>query len=262
MIAIAWRLPSRSAKLFARARVLLATRTRRIVRTARIASRWVRACTPDPTIARSPASSFASRRVASPLTAAVRTAVIDVASIIARRRPRPASKSSTAPWWESMSVPSLRGKERHGLHAHGREPREVGGHEAEGAGLAREPVDLPDRHLGLPARQGGEGARHDVDAVLHRKEARDLVLIDDENFDDARSSSARTGIGIRNDETGAENMPSRGVTASGRSSGRRRRRRPPRPRGSPARGRRRRAPTPPASPPGARCSRPSGAGPG
>ena len=107
---IPWRLDSRSAKFFARSNVLLATRIRLRVRTTSIASRCVRASTPEPTSARSDASGFARRRVARPLTAAVRTDVIEVASMIASSRPRPVSKRSTAPWCESRSVPSLRGK--------------------------------------------------------------------------------------------------------------------------------------------------------
>ena len=88
----------------------LHARTRRSGRACDIASRWVSACTPVPSSARSPASARASNRVATPETAAVRTAVIELASITASRLPRFVSKSSTAPWCESSSVPWFPGK--------------------------------------------------------------------------------------------------------------------------------------------------------
>ena len=92
------RADSRRAKRAARPGFWLATRTLRMGRTASMASRCVRAWTPEPMIARSPASSRARSRVATPLTAAVRIAVIEVASMMARRLPVSASKSRTAPW--------------------------------------------------------------------------------------------------------------------------------------------------------------------
>ncbi len=63
-----------------------------------------------PMMARSPTSGRASSRVATPLTAAVRIAVMAVQSIIARSRPCSSSKSSTTPWCESYSVPKFPGK--------------------------------------------------------------------------------------------------------------------------------------------------------
>ena len=88
---------SRSANSEALAAGTEYTRTLRTNRTARIACRCVCACVPAPMIARSPASGLASRSVASPLTAAVRIAVIEVASTIARSSPRSVSKNSTTP---------------------------------------------------------------------------------------------------------------------------------------------------------------------
>ena len=100
---------SRSANSVALSAGTLYTRTRRTGRTARIACRCVCACVPAPMIARSPASGLASRSVTSPLTAAVRMAVIDVASTMARSRPRSVSKNRTTPWWVSYSLPKLAG---------------------------------------------------------------------------------------------------------------------------------------------------------
>jgi len=69
-----------------------------------MASRCVRAWVPEPMMATSPASSRASIRVASPLTAAVRMAVTSVASRMASRRPFVVSNRSTTPWCESKGV--------------------------------------------------------------------------------------------------------------------------------------------------------------
>ena len=74
-----------------------------------MACRCVCACVPAPMIARSPAPGFASRSVTSPLTAAVRIAVIEVASTMARSRPRSLSKKRTTPWCVSYSLPKLAG---------------------------------------------------------------------------------------------------------------------------------------------------------
>jgi hypothetical protein len=52
-------------------------------------------------MARSPASGRASVRVATPLTAAVRIAVMALASITATGLPTCGSNMSTAPWCES-----------------------------------------------------------------------------------------------------------------------------------------------------------------
>ena len=60
-------------------------------------------------IARSPASGRASKSVTSPLTAAVRMAVMEVASTMARSSPRSLSKNRTTPWCVSYSVPKLAG---------------------------------------------------------------------------------------------------------------------------------------------------------
>ena len=76
----------------------LHTRTRRMGRTASMASRWPRACVPAPRIARSLASGRASSLVATPETAGVRMAVTEVASAMARRQPCSVSKSNTTPW--------------------------------------------------------------------------------------------------------------------------------------------------------------------
>lgn len=104
------RIRARSAKARARSGLRPKTRARRMGRATRIASKCVRAWTPVPMTARSAASSRASRRVATPETAAVRIAVMELASMTASSRPRSHSKSSTAPWWESSSVPWLPGK--------------------------------------------------------------------------------------------------------------------------------------------------------
>ena len=103
-------LDSRSAKASALPAGRLKTRTRRTGRTASMACRWVWACVPAPMMARSEALGRASRSVATPLTAAVRMAVIEVASTMARSRPRSVSKTSTTPWWVSYSLPKLAGK--------------------------------------------------------------------------------------------------------------------------------------------------------
>ena len=109
-IARPWRARSPVAKRRAFSGLRLHTRTRRSGRTALIAARWVIASTPEPRMARSPASSRASARVATPLTAAVRMAVMLLASINAIRLPLRVSNSITAPWCESSSVPWLPGK--------------------------------------------------------------------------------------------------------------------------------------------------------
>ena len=96
---------SRSAKRRALDSVRLHTWTSLISRARRMASRWVLACTPEPRMARLEASLRASSRVATPLAAAVRMAVIELASMAANRQPCSVSKRSTAPWWASNSVP-------------------------------------------------------------------------------------------------------------------------------------------------------------
>jgi hypothetical protein len=96
-----WRSDSRAAKASRFARLGLKTRTRRKRRATAIASRCVRAWTPEPRSARSPASSRASRRVATPLAAAVRIAVISLASRIVRGTPFRGSNSTTTPWCAS-----------------------------------------------------------------------------------------------------------------------------------------------------------------
>src|SRR5216684_4186189 len=78
--------------------------------TAAIAARWVRAWTPDPTIARTEASSRARARVAAPETAAVRIAVIADPFIIARSRPSSLLNSRTPPWCASKPFPGFPGK--------------------------------------------------------------------------------------------------------------------------------------------------------
>ena len=77
--------------------VRLQTRMRPRRRTASIASRWDRAWTPDPRIARSLASSRAKRRVATADVAAVRIAVIARASTMASGRPSSLSNRVTVP---------------------------------------------------------------------------------------------------------------------------------------------------------------------
>ena len=57
------------------------------------------------------ASERASNRVATPLTAAVRIAVIALASMIDRSWPCDASKSRTAPWCEPYRVPWVTGED-------------------------------------------------------------------------------------------------------------------------------------------------------
>ena len=86
-----------SANFWAFLNFRLQTRTPVRLRAIPMASRWVRACTPDPNIASSAASFRASNRVATPLTAAVRMAVILPASITASRRPFWVSNSITVP---------------------------------------------------------------------------------------------------------------------------------------------------------------------
>jgi len=92
-----------SARVRARSMFRLATRTRRRVRTAAMARRCVRACTPAPMMAKSPASPRASKRVARPETAAVRMAVMAEAFISASSSPVVPSNNSTLPW--CMSLP-------------------------------------------------------------------------------------------------------------------------------------------------------------
>ena len=84
--------------------------TRSKVRTACIASRCERACVPVPRIVSVLASSRASNRVATPETAAVRTAVIAPAFMRPRGAPVAPSKSATNPWCESRPRALLPGK--------------------------------------------------------------------------------------------------------------------------------------------------------
>jgi hypothetical protein len=60
-------------------------------------------------IARLPASSRASKSVATPDTAAVRIDVIAEAFIMARSSPVSALKSSTPPWWASLPLAGFPG---------------------------------------------------------------------------------------------------------------------------------------------------------
>ena len=99
-----------SAKRRARSALRLATRTRRSGRTQASASRWVRACVPEPTRARSPASSRDKSRVASADTAAVLIAVTAAPFMSARSSPVSPSNRATAPWWVSICRAALPAK--------------------------------------------------------------------------------------------------------------------------------------------------------
>ncbi len=98
------------AKFFAFSKLRAAMRTRLSGRAQIIADRCERACTPAPIMARSHASSRDKRRVASPLTAAVRIAVIAEALTTASNSPVSPSKSITPPWWASFPIAALPGK--------------------------------------------------------------------------------------------------------------------------------------------------------
>src|SRR6266536_3439719 len=95
------RSPAHSASALAWAWVRLQTRMRSSRRTAAIASRWLRAWVPAPTIARSRASEAASARVATADTAPVRISVIAAASSTAVGTPVWGSNMVTVPWWVS-----------------------------------------------------------------------------------------------------------------------------------------------------------------
>src|SRR5581483_12257971 len=53
----------------------------------------------------------------------------------------------------------------------------VGGHQPHEARLLRRPDDEPERVVHLPARERGERVRHRVDALVHRQQPPDLVLV-------------------------------------------------------------------------------------
>jgi hypothetical protein len=99
------RMPCSSAN--ARARRGLHTLTSRNSRTSRSASRWLRACTPEPMIASTEALDLARRSVATAETAAVRTSVMSRPSMVTRGSPVSGLKSSMVAWWVGTSV--LRG---------------------------------------------------------------------------------------------------------------------------------------------------------
>ena len=75
-----------------------------------IASRWARACTPEPRIASTCESGRARARVATAETAAVRIDVTAEASTSARSSPVSPSKSMTPPWCGSSPRNGLPGK--------------------------------------------------------------------------------------------------------------------------------------------------------
>src|SRR6266540_7024943 len=91
------RSPAHSASALAWASVRLHTRMRSSRRTEAIASRWLRAWVPAPTIARSRASGAASAWVATAETAAVRISVIAAASSTAVGTPVSRSNMVTVP---------------------------------------------------------------------------------------------------------------------------------------------------------------------
>ena len=87
----------------ARARRGLHTLTSRNSRTSRSASRWLRACTPEPMIASTEALDLARCSVATAETAAVRISVMSRPSIVTRGSPVSGLKRRIA-WWVGISV--------------------------------------------------------------------------------------------------------------------------------------------------------------
>jgi hypothetical protein len=62
------------------------------------------------------------------------------------------------------------------LRADGFRSAEVRGHDGERALAVGEAEDLPQREDRVAAREGRKGARHDVDAVAHGEQLRDVCL--------------------------------------------------------------------------------------
>ena len=149
-----------------------------------------------------------------PLTAAVRIAVIDVASMIASSRPRSASKSRTAPWCESSSVPWFPGKNVMTLSPSASEPGQVRRHQAERPGRSGSHTIGRSGMRGLAARERRRSAR--AITSMHSAMGR------------SRGTSAWLTIRVRARHlrrlrrNGMDGRISRGLpaTASGRSSAR------------------------------------------
>ena len=163
-----------ATKASSRSRCGLQARTRPIDRTARMASRWDRACVPEPMMARSVASARASRRVASPLTAAVRMAVMAMASISATGLPCSGSNRSTKPWCDSIAGAVVAREDGDDLDPQCRRIPERGRHAGQDRGhrgLEWHQQHRAQRVGGVAARQAGERLVHEVDASVHRQQA-------------------------------------------------------------------------------------------
>ena len=121
----------------------------------------------------------ASRRVATPETAAVRTAVIAPAFRIAFVSPVSPSKSATKPWCESRPRALFPGKIATAFSAYsGALAAAVRGHQPHQARLARRTDDESQRVVHLAARERSERLGHHVDALVHRQEPAHVMLVD------------------------------------------------------------------------------------
>ena len=178
----AWRARAASASRAACAGSRLHTRTRRSGRTSAMASRCVAAWTPLPSRASVLASGRASRRVATPDTAAVRIAVMELASMIARSRPALGLEEEHGALVRVELGAVVAGKDADDLDPHRRRQGEVGGHGREGALPTGKQEHLAKGKQRLAARQGRQRLLHDAEALGHRQQPPHLGLIHDQDL--------------------------------------------------------------------------------
>ena len=161
-----------------------------------------------------PPGSRASKRVATPETAAVRTAVMPPAFMIARVSPVSPSNSATNPWCRSSPRSAFEGKMAIGFKAQrGASPASVRWHQPEQARLARWPDDEAQRVVHLAAGQRREGAGHHFDALVHRQQPPYVLFIDHAN------AHASKNLPIRS-RSSAERTTSRAASTGLRCSAR------------------------------------------
>ncbi len=181
-----------ATKASRRSRCGLQARTRPMDRTARMASRWDRAWVPEPMMARSVASGRASRRVASPLTAAVRMAVMAMASISATGLPCSGFEQEHEALVRLVAGAVVAREDRDDLDPERRRIAEGGRHAGQDGGyrrLERHQHHRAQRVGGVAARKAGERLIHEVDASVHGQQLAGRGAVDGEHAARLRTCS-------------------------------------------------------------------------
>ena len=184
-----------SASAFSRVRLTM--RTSSMLRTSGIASRCDSPCTPAPMMASVCAFSRASSFVATAETAAVRMAVIADAFMTASNWPFSPSCSSTAPRCVSRPRGGIAGEDADLLQPVARNlAASVRRHQSEEAARVGGADDAPQRVVHFAARQRRQRLLHHLDALAHRQQLLDLVLVQNQHL--AHGSSSRCTVSMEN----------------------------------------------------------------